>query len=121
MVSIMYHDTHSQMARSESWRILLTLAVQKDWEVNSNLIIPHNLYLIPQSSTGRFRCLAVGIWGKEILEHSAFTGYPSNLDPLKKRELPRGVLKNQRGNLFVQTTESETYVMQYPIPLLITS
>ena len=28
-----YEDTHSQMARSETWRILLTLVIQNNWKV----------------------------------------------------------------------------------------
>ena len=48
-----YEDTHSQMARSETWRILLTLAIQNKWHVRQwdvvaaylNAPLTHEVYV----------------------------------------------------------------------------
>ena len=48
-----YEDTHSQMARSETWRILLTLAIQNNWLVKQwdvvaaylNAPLTHEVYV----------------------------------------------------------------------------
>ena len=48
-----YEDTHSQMARSETWRILLALAVQQNWHVRQwdvvaaylNAPLTHEVYV----------------------------------------------------------------------------
>ena len=48
-----YEDTHSQMARSETWRILLTLAIQHKWHVKQwdvvaaylNAPLTHEVYV----------------------------------------------------------------------------
>ena len=56
-----YEDTHSQMARSETWRILLTLAIQHKWYVRQwdvvaaylNAPLTHEVYVQDTNEQGQ--------------------------------------------------------------------
>ena len=55
-----YEDTYSQMARSETWRILLTLAIQKGWHIRQwdvgaaylNAPLTHEIYVQDTNEQG---------------------------------------------------------------------
>ena len=59
-----YEDTHLQMARSETWRIHLTLAIQYDWHVQQwdvvaaylNAPLTHEVYIQDTNKQGQKEC-----------------------------------------------------------------
>ena len=60
--SLNYHETFSQMAQSESWRVLLTLAINKDWTIlqwdvkvgylQANLDLKHQIHVKDLNESG---------------------------------------------------------------------